>query len=171
MKNILYFSIMICTSLLLLISCEKSPDQFSIKFVPGNEQISNRTTESCEDCPNGCCCCNITLVNPISTVSLSLCGVCEGDYLCGTFSPPSPCSSVSGQGEDIQFTQFILRRVFCVPEGGSFRIFNNENFPVTISFTCQHDILDPDTHNITIPMHSSVFFVSDGECFVEGPCI
>jgi hypothetical protein len=168
MKNIMYFSIMICTSLLLLISCEKSPDQFSIKFIPGNEQIFYRTTESCEDCPNGCCCCNIQIVNSTTFADLSFCGVCEGDYLCGTFSPPYPCSSISGQGQDIILSNLHPRAFFCIPEGGSFRIFNNGGTNVDVSFTCQHDILNPDTHNITIPAHQSVFFVSDGECFVIG---
>lgn len=155
----------------MLTACEKSPDQITKKYIPANEQIAFRDPpDDCTDCPNGCCCCTIVLLDPIDFVELSICGVCEGDYLCGTFSPPSPCSSVSGQGYDIDFDALNLRRKFCIPEGGSFRMFNNEAFDVTISFTCQHDILNPDTHQITIPAHDEVFFVSDGDCFLEGPC-
>ena len=171
MKNITFFSFIVCSALLLLPSCEKSGDQFTTKFVPGKEQITTRTADTCEDCPNGCCCCNIAIAHLTTVANLSICGVCEGDYLCGTYSPPSPCSSVSGQGQDIILTTLIPRKVFCVPAGGSFRIFNNGDEDVDLSFTCQFDMIDPDVHDITIPAHQSRFFVSDGECFVEGPCL
>lgn len=172
MKNITFFSIMLCTTLFLLTSCEDNLDPIAKKYIPDNEQIAYRDPpDNCTDCPNGCCCCNIVLLNLLSSVTLSFCGVCEGDYLCGSFSPPAPCSSVSGQGYDLLFTPIVSRRSFCVPEGGSFRIYNNATFDVNISFTCQHDQTDPDTHNITIPGNGgSVYFVSNGECFLEGPC-
>ena len=172
MKSITFFAIMLCSAFLLLSSCDKSPDQFSKQNSPGNEQIAFRDPpDECTDCPNGCCCCNIEALNLPGTAILSICGVCEGDYLCGTYSPPSPCSSVSGQAYDLTFTSFVTRRSFCVPEGGSFRIYNNATFDVTIRFTCQHDEIMPDTHQVTIPANGgSVFFISDGECFLQGPC-
>ena len=163
---------MLCSAFFLLTSCDKSPDQFSKQNGPGNEQIIYREPPAeCDECPIGCCCCSIEILDPLNqTINLSICGVCEGDYLCGTYSPSSPCSSVSGQGYDIGFNSMVIRRLFCVPEGGSFRIYNNESFDVTISITCQYDITNPDTHVVTIPATRSVFFVSDGECFIDGPC-
>lgn len=163
---------MLCATFFLLTSCDNTPDPIAKKYIPDTEQIAFRDPpDDCTDCPNGCCCCIIEILDPLNVdIVLSICGVCEGDYVCGTFSPPAPCSSVSGQGYDIDFTM-ISRRELCVPEGGSFRIFNNETFDVTITITCQHDIINPDTHIVTIQAGRSVFFVSDGDCFIDGPCI
>ncbi|MEP6647925.1 MAG: hypothetical protein ABJC12_12625 [Saprospiraceae bacterium] len=167
MKNSILLPIFICILFIIGMSaCERTELQKSVGIT--DEQIQTRT-EDCDACGVGCCCCGIELAGVSATATLDFCGLCEGDYLCGTYSPPSPCSStISGFGKTIVLSSLTPRKIFCVPEGGSFRIYNGTATSVDVSFTCQHDITRPDTHVITIPAHSEVFFVSDGDCFLQG---
>ncbi len=152
--------------MLTTVGCDKSTDQSQTQTIGQNWPVTVRESlDECSDCPVGCCCCGIEMIYP-SIFSIELCGLCEGDYLCGTFSPPmSPCSSVSGIGKNIMFMASTHpREVFCVEPGSSFRIYNPNDFEVSFKFTCQYDVTPNTFLTVTIPKHQSRFYYNDGSC-------
>ncbi len=167
MKNtifLLYLSVSIF--ILMTTSCERTDIQKSSTNQSG--LISPRA-DDCEDCSVGCCCCSIEALNPLP-MSLSFCGTCDdGALLCGPFSPASPCSTFSGVVKSINFTSSHTRDVFCVPEGGSFRILNTTSGQtVTFRFTCRPDETPPTYINVTLKPDEFKFFHNDGSCIAAG---
>lgn len=161
---------MVCFSFMLAtVGCEKSTDQTQTQITGQNWPLTIREPlDECSDCPIGCCCCGIETLT-IGTIILQLCGLCEGDYLCGTYSPGSPCSTISGTGKDITLIPTIHpREVFCVEPGASFRIFNASSGPATFKFTCNLDVSPSTFITVTLQAHEERFFHNDGSCIVEG---
>jgi len=172
MQNIGIYKILICFSLLwLTYSCEKSADQTTTNKVALNEQLGTRTPlDLCEDCPVGCCCCGIENVSP-PAYTLNVCGLCEGDYHCGPYSPGTPCSTFSGLGKDIMFTSIHVHEIICIEPGASFRIYNpSGTLTVYFRFSCQYDVTNPSFTNVSLTPGQSKYFHLDGDCIVEGPC-
>jgi len=150
--------------MLTTVSCDKSTDQSQTQSNSQNWPVTVRTIlDECSDCPVGCCCCGIELISPLSA-KLQFCGLCEGDYLCGTYSPDPPCSSISGIGKEINLTSLHPREVFCVEPGASFRIFNAGTGPATFKFTCQYDVTPNTFTTVTIAAGDERFFHNDGSC-------
>lgn len=162
---------MVCFSFILAtVGCEKSTDQTQTQITGQNWPLTVRTPlDECSDCPEECCCCGIEMIST-TTFTVSLCGLCEGDYLCGTYSPGSPCSSISGTGKDIvlQYPSHP-REVFCVAPGASFRVYNpSATLTVTFKFTCQYDVTPNTFTTVTLTPHEERFFFNDGSCITEG---
>ena|SRR5690349_2989682 len=159
--------------MLTTISCDKSTDQSQTQTSSQKWPVTVREPlDECEDCPIDCCCCGIEIIsnNPIT---LELCGLREGDYLCGTYYPGSPCSSISGTGKNITLTPSgpfgHPREVFCVEPGASFRIFNQSStLPASFKFTCQYDVTPNTFITVTLQPHEERFFFNDGSCITEG---
>ena len=64
MKNITFFSFILCLTFLLSTpGCEKSTDQTQVSVLGQNSQITPREDAACSDCPLDCCCCVIEMVN------------------------------------------------------------------------------------------------------------
>ncbi len=146
--------------------CGKS-DQNPVLVNTQNLPLSLRTPlDDCGDCPEDCCCCVIEATNQSFTISL--CGLCEGDYSCGPYSPGSPCSTFSGVGKDITFTLLHTREIFCVAPGASFRIFNNSGGQISFRFTCRPDVTPSTFINVTLSNHEERFFHNDGSCIADG---
>jgi len=173
MKNITFLSIMVCFSFMLAtVGCEKSPDQAQELSTDQNWPLTVRTPlDECSDCPDECCCCGIEYISG-GNFMLELCGLCEGDYLCGTFSPNSPCSSISGIGKNISLTPpgpfGHPREVFCVAPGASFRVFNPTSGTLSFKFTCQYDVTPNTFITVTLNPHEERYFFNDGSCISEG---
>jgi len=150
----------------MLPACEKSIDQSQVSFVDQNTQITTRSDE-CENCEfTSCCCCLIEMVTT-NVIKLKICGVCDGDYVCGPFSPNAPCSTVSGGGKDITLTSpFFSRQYFCAEPGASIRIENISGYPVTFEFTCQADPT-PTPIIVSLTTGEIRYFLNDGECLVD----
>ena len=161
---------MILPLMLLLVSCDTNQDTSQIGVINSGEQIVPREPlDECEDCPTGCCCCFIEFVSG-SFIPIELCGLCEGDYLCGSYSPDPPCSTISGIGKDITFNLSHRREVFCVEPGASLRIYNpHPTLSITFRFTCDDDVTPPTFLTITLGPHEERYFLNDGSCLVD-PC-
>lgn len=156
------------TLLFLAVGCDTNVDPSQVKNGnPGEQILPREPLDECEDCPIGCCCCGVEWVSD-AYGTIQLCGLCEGDYLCGTYSPGSPCSTISGVGKDITFISTHTREVFCVEPGASFRIYNPGSNKITFRFTCQYDQTPPVFQTYTIQAHSELFFFNDGSCITEG---
>ena len=173
MKNIQFYKILICFGLLwLTYSCEKSADQSQSQTTKQFWPVSPRTVlDECEDCPIGCCCCGIELVSPSTGFTVQICGLCEGDYHCGTWSPNSPCSTVSGLGKDVVFTTMHTKEIICIEPGASFRVYNpSGGTTIYFRFSCQYDMTNPTFVNVQLTPGEAKYFHNDGECISEGPC-
>ena len=165
---------MLCFSLMLTtVGCDTSTDQSQTQTNSQNWPVTLRTPlDECSDCPEECCCCGIEIVG-LNGFTIQLCGLCEGDYLCGTYYPGSPCSSISGTGKNITLTPSgpfgHPREVFCVEPGASFRIFNQSStLPASFKFTCQYDVTPNTFITVTLQPHEERFFFNDGSCITEG---
>ncbi len=157
---------MICFFLLTIAySCE----QADVKKSSTNPDGVITLREDCEDCSVGCCCCAIEAVTP-ADINLRLCGTCDdGDMPCGPYSPPSPCSTFSGAVKPLAFDANHPRRLFCVPEGGSFRIQNTSSTQtVSFRFTCRPDVTPLTYVNVTLGPTDAQFFHNDGSCIAAG---
>ncbi len=165
---------MVCFSFILgTVGCEKSPDQSQTLSTDQNWPITVREPlDECSDCPIDCCCCGIEIIG-ITGFTIQLCGLCEGDYLCGTFSPSSPCSTISGLGKDISLTApgpfGHPREYFCVAPGASIRIFNpSSSVTASFKFTCQYDVTPNTFITVTLQPHEERYFFNNGSCMTEG---
>lgn len=165
---------MLCFSLMLTtVGCDTSTDQSQTQTNSQNWPVTLRTPlDECSDCPEECCCCGIEIVG-LNGFTIQLCGLCEGDYLCGTYSPSSPCSSISGLGKDISLTPpgpfGRPREVFCVEPGASIRIFNpSSTVTASFKFTCQYDVTPNTFITVTLQPHEEKFFFNNGSCMTEG---
>jgi hypothetical protein len=170
MKNNKYFLTMICAFFISMANfgCGKSTDQPQSQASNKNWPVVPRTIlTECSECPIGCCCCGIENVSP-TMYTLNVCGLCEGDYHCGPFSPGSPCSTFSGLGKDISFSGTHVREIFCIEPGASFRISNPQNFTVYFKFSCQYDQVGYTFTNVSIGPFGEKFFHNDGDCIEEG---
>jgi hypothetical protein len=167
MKNTKFSGWLMGLSILLLtIGCDTSLDSSKDSTGnPGEQILPREPLDECEDCPIGCCCCGIEQIFNFGT--LQLCGLCEGDYMCGTYSPDPPCSSISGIGKDITFTFGHTREVFCVEPGASFRIYNSGTSAITFRFACDLDQTPPSFQTFTIQPNQELFFFNDGSCLTE----
>ncbi len=164
---------MFCLGFLFLnTGCEKSADQTQNQNTTQIQQLSPRTVlDECEDCPIGCCCCGIESVSPPSGFNLEICGLCEGDYHCGSYSPNSPCSMFSGPGKNVMFTSTHVKEIICIEPGASFRIYNpSGSLTVYFRFSCQYDITNPSFVNVSLMPGEFKYFHNDGDCISEGPC-
>ena len=162
----LFTTLVSLLAMLLMVSCDANQDASQIGVNNSGEQILPREPlDECEDCPIGCCCCLIEQVTNLGT--LELCGLCEGDYICGPYSAGTPCTTISGIGKDIMFTIGHRREVFCVQPGASFRIHNPGAFDITIRFTCRGDVVPPVFQTYTIMAGQTRFFYSNGSCITE----
>ena len=156
------------TLLLWTSSCDTTLDSSQDRTSnPGEQILPREPLDECEDCPIGCCCCGIEYVSGFF-IPIELCGLCEGDYLCGSFSPDPPCSTISGIGKDITFSLGHQREVFCVEPGASIRIYNPHlSLSITFRFACDYDVTPPSFQTITLGPEEERFFLNDGSCMVE----
>ena len=156
--------------MLTTVSCDKSTDQSQTQTNSQNWPITVREPlDECSDCPVGCCCCGIEMISGFQ-FTIELCGLCEGDYLCGTYNPASPCSTISGTGKNIILIPTIHpREIFCVEPGASFRVFNpSSTIAVSFKFTCQYDVTPNTFTTVTLQPHEERFFVNNGSCVTDG---
>ena len=169
MYKIHFSLILTCMMCMFYTSCEKAGIQDSIK---GNAKIEYRAIDDCEECPAENCCCTIELENG-TQADLILCGVWNNtspSNPCSTSNPPSPCSAISGITSLIALNSITNpREHFCLPIGGSFRIFNNTGMEVKLILTCQADMTEPDYETITMGIDDVLYFDGDGNCLLE-PC-
>ena len=168
MKNSFLIYILACvTSLFIFTSCEENGDQ-TIKAQPDStKEITTRTIEDCEDCPDVHCCCAVEYLDD-GPASLLFSGVYTGmiGSTCGPFSPPSPCGTVSGTSSTLSLGGMNpTRGLFCVGTGGSFRL-QNIGDPVYIRITCQYNDITPDWEYIELGVSDVLYFDSDGGCFL-----
>jgi len=171
MKNISFFSfILSLTFLLATPACEKSIDQTQVSVVDQNGQITTREEADCSICPLDCCCCCLIEMVGFITFDLEICGLCEGDYLCGPFSPNTPCSAFSGSGKDFMFIYpGSARQTICVAPGASIRIRNSGITPASFRFTCEPHLSPPPYVNVSLPNNGDVaYFYNNGTCMVAG---
>ena len=156
--------------MLTTVSCDKSTDQSQVQNNTQNWPVTVRTElDECSDCPIDCCCCGIELVG-LTGCQIELCGLCEGDYLCGTYMPGTPCSSISGIGKTITFIPISggvghTREVFCVAPGASVRMYN-PSLTITASFrfTCQYDVTPNTFTTVSLQPHETKYFYNNGSC-------
>jgi hypothetical protein len=132
MKSISFKYMLICFCLVIInFGCEKTELQ---KPSPNDTlPIQTRTITDCGDCPDVHCCCAVEFISG-TTADLLFCGVytAMSGSLCGPFSPPSPCATVSGTSSTISLGGVNPTRVlFCLGTGGSFRL-ENIGDPVSI---------------------------------------
>jgi len=154
---------------MLTTACEKSTDHSQVSVLDQNKQITPREEADCSICPLECCCCGIEMVG-FGSFTLEICGLCEGDYLCGPYSADPPCSTVSGIGQN--FTFFLpnqARHTFCVEPGASIRIRNASPGIVNFRFTCEPHLSPPPYVNVTlVGIGDEAFFYNNGSCMVAG---
>lgn len=159
------------TSFFLFVSCEQSELQTTEKADTTLPVIPRTPVEDCEDCPVDNCCCVVELISG-SEANLLFCGVYSGmaGSTCGSFSPPSPCATVSGISSTINlYSTSPTRSLFCLSAGGSFRL-ENIGASVLIRITCQYDDITPDWENIELDEDEVLYFDSNAGCFLVG-CI
>jgi hypothetical protein len=166
-KSFMLYIIACMPSFFLFVSCEQSELQTTEK-ADTTLQVTPRTpVEDCEDCPINNCCCVVEILAD-GPASLLFCGVYSGmaGSTCGTFTPPSPCATVSGVSSTISLNLMSpTRQVFCLPTGGSFRL-ENTGADVTIRITCQYDEVNPDWEYIILDADEVLFFDSNTGCFL-----
>lgn len=172
MKNLPFAYLLTVCFAILIGACEKTADQASKGVTTQSSAISPRTIlTECDECPIGCCCCGIESVSPSSGFNLEICGLCEGDYHCGPYSPNSPCSTFSGLGKNVMFTTTHVKEIICIEPGASFRIYNpSGGTTVYFRFSCQYDVTNPSFVNVSLTPGEFKYFHNDGECISEGPC-
>jgi hypothetical protein len=166
MKNIAFYKILICFGLLwLTYSCEKSTDQTSTGNVASNGQLTSRWITDCEDCTDhDKCCCGVELQNPTSDDAyISICGTADGSGTC-SFSPPSPCSAISGGGQSSYLYLDHPKEGFCMTKGNSFAITNTGSVNAYVKITCHYDIVSPTYTYLTIPPNTTYYFGADSSC-------
>jgi len=169
MKKIFNCCILFCmTCMFMLPACEKSIDQTQVSVVDQNGQITTREEADCSICPLDCCCCGIEMVNTQGFM-LEICGLCDGDFLCGPFSPNPPCSTVSGIAKNLTFSlPNQARHTFCVEPGASIRITNISGMPAVFRFTCEPHLSPPPYVNVTLAPGAFEYFYNNGSCMVVG---
>jgi hypothetical protein len=169
MTNYRFFFILACMTCIFYISCEKTGYQINNSRILDEQRIVPRDINDCDECPVDYCCCGIELAGNSTVANLILCGVYDVDTPttpCGTSSPPSPCLSISGSIKTIDLNSSDPKDMFCLPTGGSFSITNTDTEPVTIRFTCHADLTIADFVTITIGGTDTVYFDSNGTCFL-----
>ncbi len=129
-------------------------------------RVYPRTVEGCDDCPIDYCCCAIEIWGFTTAANISVCGFSNGNYICGTFDPPgTACPNVSGYGEDIALDYTNLPHVaVCKDKNGVFRIYNNEDYAITIRITCEYNVTSPNWTVINIPEGEDVFYSTSSNC-------
>jgi hypothetical protein len=169
--NKIHFSLILtCMFSMFFISCEKAGLQDSIK---GNAEIEYRVIEDCEDCPVQHCCCIIEIDENGGDAELDLCGVYTNTSPttpCGPFSPPSPCSTIPAGGNSPIDLDLLInpRDFFCLPFGGSFRIYNRGLQTASLKMTCQADeTTNPMFVQFRIDPMEEIFFTETGDCILE----
>ena len=170
MKIITFFSFIISLTFLLTTpACEKAADQAQVSVLDQQSQITTREEADCSICPLDCCCCAIEMVNQLG-FTLEICGLCDGDYLCGPFSPNAPCSTFSGIGRTLPFIfPGSARQTFCVAPGASIRIRNIGAGPADFRFTCEPHLSPPPYVNVSLPNTGDfAYFYNNGTCMVAG---
>jgi len=171
MKSLFNNCILFCLICMFMLTtaCEKSTDQSQVSVVDQNKQLTTREEADCSICPLDCCCCGIEMVD-LQAFDIEICGLCEGDYLCGPFSPNPPCSTVSGSGKNFMFSlPLFARHTFCVEPGASIRIRNIGSTPALFRFTCEPHLSPPPYVNVSLPNPGDVaYFYNNGTCMVEG---
>jgi hypothetical protein len=165
MKNSLFLYILCFSLSFFWMSCEKA-DQTTTSTVANNEQLTSRWTTECSDCTDhNACCCDIELQFPNTTDAyISICGTADGGGTC-SFSPPSPCSAISGGGQSTYLYSGNLKEGFCMVKGNSFSITNTSSSAYAyVKFTCHYDQVSPTYTYLTIPPNTTYFFGADGSC-------
>lgn len=169
MTKYLFFFISI--GLFWFSSCEKSTIQNTDEESIVSE-LSSRTVESCDDCPNeDDCCCAVSIPDLSPDVTVSLCGTSDGaTSSCsggggGTGLPPF-CPVYSSGQQDITLSHpGDYRKLFC--NRGAFSIKNlNTSTNVRVNLTCQHDQLAPQILNLNIPAGATYYYVANSSCYL-----
>ena len=170
MKNIAFYKILICFGLLwLTYSCEKSADQTTTGNAASNGQLTSRWITECSDCTNhDKCCCSIELQNLLSTYAyISICGSADGSGSC-SFTPPNPCTSISGGGQTTYLYSGSPKAGFCMTTGNSFAITNTDlSVYAIVQITCHYDITNPTYTYLTIPPNTTYYFNVNGDCDIS----
>lgn len=167
-KSFLFYILACMTSLFIFTSCEENADQ-AIKAQPDTtKEITPRTIQDCEDCPDVHCCCAIELLEG-DMADLLFCGVYTAmiGTPCGPFTPPGNCPTVSGTSSTISLGgSNPTRGLFCVGTGGAFRLEYLGVDAVSIRITCQYDDVTPDWEYINLEEDDVLYFDSNGGCFL-----
>ncbi len=169
--NYRFFVILACMTCFFYNSCEKTGYQTDDSRILNEKRIMPRDIDDCDECPVNYCCCAIELAEGQLETTLIFCGVYDVDPTptsCGTASPPSPCASISGSIKTIVLNSNDPKELFCVPFGGSFSIYNASGGDRDIWFTCQPELTFPDSEELTILDEETLFFDTDGSCFLTG---
>ena len=154
-------------SIFLYTSCEKPSLQPTGDEIKLSKLISERWTEMCEDCDEGCCC-GVELRLTTQSAYLTICGSIDGTGLCSYSSVPSPCTStVSGNSQSTVLNSGNTKDGFCLVLGNSFSITNTHGTdPANIYVTCIYDQVNSQRLTLSIPAGETWFFDSNGDCQV-----
>ena len=166
-KSFMLYIIACMSSFFLFVSCEQNELQKNEKPDTTLPVTPRTPVEDCEDCPVDNCCCVIEILFG-GPSNLLFCGVYSGmaGSTCGTFTPPSPCATVSGISTTIPLNLMNpTRGLFCLPTGGSFRL-ENTGQEITIRITCQYGDITPDWEYIVLEEDEVLFFDSNSGCFL-----
>jgi hypothetical protein len=164
MKKTFIIYIMACiTSLFIFSSCEENTDQVMKSQPDTTKEITNRSIDDCEDCPQDPehCCCVVENLTP-NNIDLVLCGVYTMTIgsACGPVSPGSPCGTISGISYIIQLGP-NGRELFCAPNGGSFSIVKTGIGGAAIRISCKAEQGIIPWINFTIDNNPWYFYVED----------
>ncbi len=154
-------------TLFVFSSCESNDLQLKSQ-ADTETPILPRTITDCEDCPDVHCCCAVELLNG-TEAELLFCGVytAMSGTLCGPFTPPSPCGTVSGTSSIIDLGNGNPTRVlFCLGTGGSFRLQYLGVDAVSIRISCQYDEVTPDWEYIDLDEDDVLYYDSNSGCFL-----
>lgn len=132
------------TSLFIFTSCEENVDQ-AIKAQPDtSKEITTRTIEDCDDCPQTPehCCCVVEYILPDPPIDLLFCGIYPtvAGSACGPVT--TACGTISGTSQIIRLTATDYREYFCVPTGGPFSVVSVSGSGY-IRITCNADDISP----------------------------
>jgi hypothetical protein len=169
MKNITFFSIMICVSFILgTVGCEKADIQ---KSLPNDQvKIQNRDVpDDCEDCPVTDCCCGVELLSG-QNATFWLCGtsVPTTSIDCGP-TQPGTCYQIQGYILPFLVTSTDQFKYFCMSEDNSFYIQNRNpsGGSTTIRITCQAGQLGPQSVDVELAPGNTAYYTVNDECEVH----
>lgn len=150
-------------TLFVFSSCESNDLQLKSQ-ADTETPILPRTITECDDCPVGYCCAAIELLEG-ATTTVEFCGVytAMSGSLCGPFSPGSPCGTVSGTSSSIGLSGNGDRKLFCVPNGGSFRIVGPSGGPYSVRISTDYDEVNPTWENLDLDT-TPLYYDTDGNC-------
>ncbi len=147
-------------------SCETAETQ---KTTPsGNEKITKRVVDECEECPNmDDCCCTLTLLTS-NAVMFQTCGTTDGDASTCDTETPMGCETISGKwNSTFELSTSEPTVHFCMAEISGFLLKSVTAGTVVLTLTCQTDQTNPQTIQITFTGPGSKYFEVNSDCEVS----